>query len=122
MMYRVVSAAIAIIFCGQALGATCKISEYENLVNDRNGRAVPVALEPAITTQEVTYTASAQSAAFNANTRFVRIICDAKAHFVFGANPTAAATDPYLATDAAEYFAVPFAGPSIEVAFYDGTT
>lgn len=101
--------------------ATCKISEYANLVMDEAGRIVPVAIEPAITTQEVTYTSSTQSAAFNASTRFVRIVCDAKAHYVFGGNPTATATAPYLATDSAEYFGVA-RGSALEVAFYDGTT
>jgi hypothetical protein len=57
--------------------ATCKISEYSNLVVDEGGRTVPVALEPAVAVQEVTYTTSAQSSAFNAATRFVRIVCDA---------------------------------------------
>lgn len=101
--------------------ATCKISEYANLVMDEAGRIVPVAVEPSITTQNVTYTSSAQSAAFNANTRFIRIVCDAKAHYVFSANPTATAAAPYLAADAPEYFGVA-RGSSLEVAFYDGST
>lgn len=104
-----------------AFGATCKISEYSRLVVDANNREVPVALEPAIAVQNITYTTSTQSAAFNSDTRFVRIVCDAKAHFEFGGNPTAAATDPYLAADTAEYFGLA-GGSSLEVAFYDGTT
>ncbi len=110
-----------LLVAGPSFAATCKISEYSNLVVDEGGRTVPVALEPAITVQNVTYTTTTQSAAFAATTRFVRIVCDAKAHFEFGTNPTAAATDPYLATDTAEYFAVP-RGASYEVAFYDGTS
>jgi hypothetical protein len=101
--------------------ATCKISEYSNMAVDEGGRVVPVAQEPAVAVQEVTYTTSAQSSAFNASTRFIRIVCDAKAHFEFGTNPTAAATDPYLAPDAPEYFAVP-RGSAYEVAFYDGSS
>lgn len=105
-----------------AFGATCKISEYAVITQDSNGRAVPVAEEPSLTTQSVTYTSSTASSAFNAQTRFVRIVCDAKAHFKFsttGANATAG--DPYLATDIAEWFGVP-RGQSYLVEFYDGST
>ena len=111
----------ALLFVAPAWSATCKISEYENLIVDNSGRWVPVAQEPAIAVQEVTYTTSTQSAAFNDRTRFVRIVCDAKAHFEFGASPTAAATDPYLSSDTPEYFGVT-RGSSLEVAFYDGTS
>ena len=112
---------IALLWAAPSWAATCKISEYANLVMDEAQRIVPVAVEPAVTTQNITYTSSTQSAAFNASTRFIRIVCDAKAHYVFGANPTATAAAPYLATDTAEYFGVA-RGASLEVAFYDGST
>ena len=91
-----------------AFGATCKISEYTNMVVDESNRIVPVAQEPS-TRQEVSYTGtSGQSAAFATATRFVRIICDAKAHFRFStAGTDAVATDPYIPADTAEYFGVP---------------
>ncbi len=102
-----------------SFAATCKISEYQNLIKDGNGNEVPVAATPAVANQEVTYTSSTASNAFNTSTRFIRIICDAKAHFVFGAAPSAAATDAYLASDTREYFGV-INGD--KVAFYDGSS
>lgn len=104
-----------------AFAATCKVSEYANLVLDENGRQVPVPEEPSLASQNITYTTTTASSAFNARTRFVRIVCDAKAHFVFGSAPTSTAAAPYLATDTAEYFGVP-RGQSYKVSFYDGSS
>lgn len=112
----------ALLAAWPAFGATCKISEYQNIIADPNGRPVQVAQEPRLASQTVTYTTSAQSSAFNASTRFVRIICDAKAHFRFStAGTNATANDPYLAVDVAEWFAVPV-GQSYLVDFYDGSS
>jgi hypothetical protein len=106
-----------------SFAATCKISEYRVIIKDQAEVQVMVAQEPAVTTQTVTYTSSAQSAVFNEGTSFVRIICDAKAHFVFGTNPTATANSPYVAADSAEYFGLPRnAADTLKVAFYDGST
>lgn len=119
---------VAIALCltvAPAFGATCKISEYGEIVKDASAVVVPVASEPAITTQTVTYTTSTQSAKFNARTRFVRIVCDAKAHFVFGTDPTADADDPYLSQDTPEYFGIGYqtsGTEDFEVAFYDGSS
>ncbi len=101
--------------------ATCKISEYANLSQDASGKPVPVAAEPAIATQTVTYTTSTASAAFNAQTRVIRIVADAKAHFVVAATPTADADDPYVAADASEYFGVA-RNQSLKIALYDGSS
>ncbi len=120
-MKRPLLALVALLFTLPAFGATCKISEYTLLVEDDAGRIVSAAREPAIATQSVTYTTSAQSVAFNSRTDFIRIVCDAKAHFKFGANPTATATDPYVPADIAEYFGIPDSG-TWEVAFYDGSS
>lgn len=111
-----------------AWSATCKISEYANLPRDPSSAVIPVAPEPALATQSVTYTSSTQSSAFNILTRYVRIVCDAKAHFVFAENGTATATDPYLPADTVEYFGIRRSDSDgdgdqdLEVAFYDGTT
>ena len=110
---------ILLFFALPAFGATCKISEYVRLVSDPAGRDVPVAQEPAPVEQNITYTTTTASAAFNAATRFVRIVCDAKAHFKVAAAPTATATSPYLPADTPEYFGV-IAGQKI--AFYDGSS
>jgi len=117
---------IAIILCLMAFpsfAATCKISEYTSLVVDSSGRVVPVAAEPSLPSQNVIFTFTTQSAAFSTSPRtmFVRIICDAKAHFVFGTNPIATATSPYLAPDIGEYFGVA-GGGTWKVAFYDGSS
>lgn len=115
--------AIALFYAaGPAYGATCKISEYRVLARDSNGNDIPVALEPRVTSQTVTYTTSAQSAVFNSATRFVRIVCDAKAHFRFSvAGTNATANDPFLAPDSPEYFGIQ-PGQSLLVDFYDGTS
>lgn len=102
-----------------AMSATCKISEYAAIGTDATGKTIPIAVEPPAAIQEVTYTTSTQSAAFNSRTLFVRIVCDAKAHYTFGVNPTATATRPYLAADLPEYFAIK---SNHKVAFYDGSS
>ena len=103
-----------------AFGATCKISEYTTMITDRQGRWVPVAMEPA-TVQTVTYTTETDSAAFAATTRFIRIVCDAKAHYIFSSNSTAAtASSPYLVADTPEYFGL--RSSSLTISFYDGSS
>lgn len=104
-----------------AWAADCYVSEYANLVIDESNRLVPVAQEPAIAVQRVTYTTSTQSSAFNTRTRFIRIVCDAAAHFEFGTNPSATADNPYLPSNTPEYFGVP-RGASFEIAVYDGSS
>lgn len=101
--------------------ATAKISEYESLATDANGLTVPVPLEPAIATQTVTYTTNLASAAFNEKTRFIRVIADAKAHFVIALVPVADADDPYLVADVDGFFGVP-KGQSYKIGVYDGTS
>lgn len=112
---------LSLFVAAPAWSATCKIGEYSNLVVDANGRIVPVAQEPSDDDQSVTYTTSSQSTVLEDETIFIRIICDAKAHFQFGANPTATANDPYVAADTAEYFGVT-RGADLKVAFYDGSS
>ena len=112
---------IVLLLAVPAFGATCKISEYGYLVQDSSGKIVPVAAEPALATQTVTYTTSTASSAFNAQTRFIRIVCDAKAHFVVAASPTATANSPWVATNAPEYFGISF-NVSMKIAFYDGSS
>lgn len=62
---------------------------------------------PSLGTQVVTFTtASVQSVAINANTRFVRVIADTDACIRGGANPTATTTDLRLTAGVPEYFGV----------------
>jgi hypothetical protein len=105
-----------------SFAATCKISEYRVLADDSRGNEIQVALEPSITTQSVTYTTSAQSAALNDETRFIRVVCDAKAHFkISTAGTNAAATDPFIAADSPEYFGVQ-PNRDLIIDFYDGSS
>ena len=121
-MMRKLTVLLALFLSVPAFGATCKISEYRTLTQDASGAMIPVALEPALTTQTVTYTTSAQSAAFNANTRFIRVVCDAKAHFrISTAGTNATANSPYLPADTPEYFGVGGTA-GLVIDFYDGSS
>lgn len=82
------------------------VSEYPGTGYDHGG-GVAVANTPAITTQVVVNTgATTQSAAFNANTRLVRLETDSICSFKFGTNPTATTADPRMAANQTEYFAI----------------
>ncbi len=94
------------------------ITEYENVLQI-NGVS-PIALEPALATQVVSYSTSTQSAAFNARTRFVRLHTDAICSIEFGTNPTATTSTRRMAAGQTEYFAVP-PNASYEVAAIDNT-
>jgi hypothetical protein len=105
-----------------SFAATCKVSEYRVLAEDSNGDEIQVALEPRVTSQTVTYTTSAQSSAFNSATRFIRVVCDAKAHFrITTAGTNATADDPFIAADSPEYFGVQ-PGQALIIDFYDGVS
>ena len=110
----------ALLLTFPAFGATCKISEYRTLGVGADGRTVPVAQEPAPNEQSVTYTTSTASATFKAATKFIRVVCDAKAHFKVSRSGTAAtATSPYLPADTPEYFGV---RRNLKISFYDGSS
>ena len=99
--------------------ANAFISEYAETRKDESGDNVPVANEPAIAEQQVTFTTSNPSAAFQEGTKFVRVVCDAKAHFKISASPVATANSPYLPADSPEYFGV---RKELKIAFYDGSS
>lgn len=82
------------------------ISEYMRMPADVRG-LVQTGEEPSLATQTVAIGASsAQSVAFNAATKFVRINTDAVCSLKFGTNPTATVNDLRLATNATEFFGV----------------
>jgi hypothetical protein len=99
--------------------ATAWISEYPVLSADAEGQKIAVAPEPATTTQAVTFSTSAQSAAFGSQTRFVRIVASADCHLLFGANPTATASHQFLPQGAEAWRGV---DPGGKVAIYDGSS
>ncbi len=80
---------------------------------------MPIAQMPPIAEQTVTYTSATQSAAFNADTRAVRIDGAAERFVAFGSNPTATAASIRLKAGEWEWFGV---DPGDKVSIYDGTT
>lgn len=94
------------ISASEATSGSCHISEYANGVDDAQGNNTDLPNEPSVTTQKVDFDISTQSAAFGNQTLFIRVICNVKAHYKFGENPTATSTDPYFTADVPEYMAV----------------
>jgi hypothetical protein len=70
---------------------------------DDNHHPIPRALAPG-TSQDVSFDASAQSIAFAAGTRMVRLCATQPCRVAFGSNPTAGATDLLLPANTVEYF------------------
>lgn len=101
--------------------ATMYIREYKYLCRDEGGNVIQAGLEDGFTTgQSVAYTTSSQSAAFQDDTKLIRVSCDAEAFLDFGTNPTAAAADGVnVQADTPEFFGV--VGGQ-KVAAYDGTS
>ena len=99
--------------------ATAKISEYREMVTDVSGKTVLVASEPAVAVQSVAFTTSSASAAFNAKTKFIRVVCDAKAHFEVSGSPAPTANSPYFPANTPEYLGV---SRDLKIAFYDGSS
>jgi len=104
--------------------ATLNITEFRDLAFDSRGNPVPVGdLDTVLTSQNVTYTTSTQSATLDKRTRFVRVIADADCNIATGTNPTAAATDTRLEANVAEFFGVqPKGTTGTKIAAYDGTS
>ena len=70
---------------------------------------------PFVATEDINASAaSAQSAAFDGATRFIRILSDANVRVRFGSNPTAVATDMPVRANSPEFVAV-VAGDRIAV-------
>lgn len=88
--------------------ATLYIEEYTTAPIINNGQIMQMAKQPSVAQQTVAISGtSAQSAAFDANTKYVRIHTDAVCSFLFGSDPTATTSDPRMAASQTEYFAVP---------------
>ena len=78
----------------------CYVSEFPD-------NAQPIALTPPIADTQVTVSiTSAQSGAFNAATRIIRISCDTTVSAAFGASPTATTTNLRIPANVPEYFYV----------------
>ena len=99
--------------------AILHIQEYRRLMTDVDGRVVMSGEEPAVATQALTYTTTAQSNAFNGATRFIRVYATTRCHLEFEDSPTATTSSMRIAAEAAEYFGVRGGG---KVAAFDGTS
>jgi len=86
--------------------ATLYIEEYQEMGQDHKGNAIPGG-KVLITNQKFSVSGtSAQSAALNASTRFVRLVADATIQWKEGENPTADSNSRYLPSGVVEYFCV----------------
>lgn len=84
------------------------ITEYVEIAQTYGGgRSSQVPMEPPVAEQTVTFSGATQSAAFNAETRLVRIETDSICSVLFGTNPTATTSSGRMAAGQTEFRAVP---------------
>jgi hypothetical protein len=69
--------------------ATLWIREFDKAGEAPNGEALPIPMEGSTRDQTVTFTTSAQSAAFNASTQYIAMISTVAFHYKVSSNPTA---------------------------------
>lgn len=97
------------------------ITEYAGLMPSPVGGQGQIPMEPPLAEQTVAISgASASSAAFNVQTRMVRLHTDAICSIEFGTAPTATTTTQRLAANQTEYKGVPN-GQSYKVAVIPNT-
>src|SRR5690606_19729860 len=101
--------------------ATLYITEFEALALDRVGGAAPVAMEPALAHQAVTFTTATASDAFDARTRYVRIVSDADCFVSFGDDPEATANDEFIVAGVPEWRGIR-QGDGWKISAYDGSS
>lgn len=88
---------------------TCSVKEYATMAATASGGAsAQAASEPAVIDQgDIDFTSGhAESAAFNAGTKFIRIKCYAQAAFSVGLAPIATTGMSWIGTGETEYFGV----------------
>lgn len=113
-------AVLAFLISAPVWAGTCTVTEFLRLPVDPTGYPMNIATLPPIASQRVTYTTSTASAVFDSTSNFIRIQCDATAHFVVGATPTATNAAPRIAAGGVEYFFLSTRG--VKIAFYDGVS
>ena len=88
--------------------AVVDITEYDKLALDNLGARVAAGVEPSKSVQQIAVTgaSAACAAAFDGNTKFVRVHTDVTIRIAFGAAPVAAATSQRMVAGATEYFGV----------------
>jgi hypothetical protein len=82
--------------------ATAYITEYGGAGAERT----QVASSPAITSQTVAIGSEAKSAAFNSQTRIIRVHVDAICSILIGLSPTATTASARMSANSTEYFGV----------------
>jgi hypothetical protein len=104
---RILAAAcLASLFATEAFAtSTCNVREYSQL--PAVGALGNTAAEPGIDQSAVDFTSGhAESAAFAAATKYIRIICSAQASFLVAPAPVAANTNSWMPAALPEYLGV----------------
>lgn len=84
------------------------VTEFTYQGQDHESKIMATTLEPPLAEQVVVIGAGhLESNAFNAETTYVRIHCDAVCSISFGTAPVATANMRRMAANATEYFSVP---------------
>jgi hypothetical protein len=87
--------------------AQVDVVEYCSLASDGPGQKIAAGMEPARAIQQIPVgIASAQSAAFDSATRFVRVHTDTTIRIVFGSDPVASASSARMVANSTEFFGV----------------
>lgn len=104
---RIFAIGLAALASTQALASTCAVKEYNYLAAGA-GSIAQAAQEPALVDQTaVDFTSGhAESAAFNALTTYIRVICDTQASFAVAAAPIAVTGNSWIPAGQIEYFGV----------------
>lgn len=91
--------------------ATLWVREYTQVgaassSSNANAGNIPVPAEPGTDQTPVTFSTSAQSAAFATGTNYIAIISSAAFHYIVGVNPTATANALKVPSDTLVFLAV----------------
>ncbi len=101
------------------------ITEFNNPTDTVDGSGaiikpyVNLGYEPALTTQKKAFTTATQSAAFNTDTNFVRLISTIDCHILFGTSPTATAAHEFFTANVEYWRGV---GNGDKLSVYDGSS
>lgn len=92
------------------------VTEYASIVPQQLGSVIPICDSPPLATQVLDFSGGhAESSAFNAKTRMIRLSPDAICSYLVSSGGTAAGTsDSRLAAGAVEYLGVPI-GQSFKI-------
>ena len=113
---------LAILLCvvsAPVWAVDCVVSQYGNLQEALDGTEVQVSGQPTTNSLKITFTTtSTASAEFAAQTRYIGIICTAKAHFEVAASPVATTNQTWVPADTLLYLGVWRRG--LKIAFIQG--